>query len=492
MTGADIAASDDLTGSAVLGGDWELERSAGSVETATLDASDYSGVLTTVGSSVAISVGGSEVIAANPVSADVEHDLSGGNNNALFDVDAANSTITITYSNSFAMSISSFDAVFSGGTLDQFTSITRTGGTSPIAADISATVNGKTITFNVPVDQPGDGTIIFTFTSTAIGGNNAPTITGAPADITVTEDTASNVDLSGVAFADSDGDNLTVTLTASAGSLAASSGNNVTVSGSGTGVLTLSGSAADINNYLDTTSNVQYTGASNASGDNAATLTVKANDGTVDSNTTTVKINITNINDVPTDIALSDAAYSHSEGATNIVVGSFSATDADTGESFTYALVSGSGDTDNAKFTIDGTNLRVTNRADMPAGTYNIRVQVNDGDATFEKSFSITVSDDIAPTISSVVPADNATGVSVADSIQVTFDEGVQLGSSGTITLYDITGNNANSLTIDVGNHNGQLSIVGNKLTINPTNNLMAANQYAIQITAGGVNRQFK
>ncbi|WP_418138932.1 cadherin domain-containing protein [Marinomonas sp. RS-M-Aa-14] len=487
VTGADIAASDDLTGSAVLGGDWELERSAGSVETATLDASDYSGVLTTVGSSVAISVGGSEVIAANPVSADVEHDLSGGNNNALFDVDAANSTITITYSNSFAMSISSFDAVFSGGTLDQFTSITRTGGTSPIAADISATVNGKTITFNVPVDQPGDGTIIFTFTSTAIGGNNAPTITGAPADITVTEDTASNVDLSGVVFADSDGDNLTVTLTASAGSLAASSGDNVTVSGSGTGVLTLSGSAADINSYLDTTSNVQYTGASNASGDNAVTLTIKANDGTVDSSTAIVNIDITAVNDAPTDIALSDTTYSHSEGATNIVVGSFSATDADTGESFTYALVSGSGDTNNGLFNINGADLRVTDRANVPAGTYSIRVQVSDGDATFEKSFSITVSDDIAPTISEVVPADDSTGVSVADSIQITFDEGVQLGNTGTITLYDITGNGANSLTIDVGNHNGQLSIVGNKLTINPTNNLMATNQYAIQITAGAL-----
>ena len=34
LTGADIAASDDLTGNQTLGGDWELEYHAGDVETA--------------------------------------------------------------------------------------------------------------------------------------------------------------------------------------------------------------------------------------------------------------------------------------------------------------------------------------------------------------------------------------------------------------------------------------------------------------------------
>lgn len=34
LTGADIASSDDDTGSAELGGDWDLEQSVGSVETA--------------------------------------------------------------------------------------------------------------------------------------------------------------------------------------------------------------------------------------------------------------------------------------------------------------------------------------------------------------------------------------------------------------------------------------------------------------------------
>ena len=45
ITGADVAASDDLTGAAELGGDWDLELKVGTVETQALRASNYSGVL---------------------------------------------------------------------------------------------------------------------------------------------------------------------------------------------------------------------------------------------------------------------------------------------------------------------------------------------------------------------------------------------------------------------------------------------------------------
>ncbi len=45
ITGADVAASTDDTGSATLGGDWHLESSVGSVETAGIFAPDYDGLL---------------------------------------------------------------------------------------------------------------------------------------------------------------------------------------------------------------------------------------------------------------------------------------------------------------------------------------------------------------------------------------------------------------------------------------------------------------
>lgn len=45
FTGADVAASDDLTGNAALGGDWELEAAAGTIETAP-QSLRYEGLLT--------------------------------------------------------------------------------------------------------------------------------------------------------------------------------------------------------------------------------------------------------------------------------------------------------------------------------------------------------------------------------------------------------------------------------------------------------------
>jgi ELWxxDGT repeat protein len=45
VTGADVAASDDLTGSAALGGDWDLEVRSGLIEAAGLVVDNYSGVL---------------------------------------------------------------------------------------------------------------------------------------------------------------------------------------------------------------------------------------------------------------------------------------------------------------------------------------------------------------------------------------------------------------------------------------------------------------
>jgi hypothetical protein len=46
-TGADVAASTDLTGSAAAGGDWVLEASTGTIETAALNIAGYDGVLDT-------------------------------------------------------------------------------------------------------------------------------------------------------------------------------------------------------------------------------------------------------------------------------------------------------------------------------------------------------------------------------------------------------------------------------------------------------------
>ena len=45
LTGADVAASNDLTGNATLGGDWVLEVATGSIETPTFEINEFGGVL---------------------------------------------------------------------------------------------------------------------------------------------------------------------------------------------------------------------------------------------------------------------------------------------------------------------------------------------------------------------------------------------------------------------------------------------------------------
>nr|WP_320049975.1 InlB B-repeat-containing protein [uncultured Desulfuromonas sp.] len=111
--------------------------------------------------------------------------------------------------------------------------------------------------------------------------NDDPAIATLPTDVAVTEDTLSNVDLSAATLSDVDSgvSSITLTLSVDSGTLTASSGGSVTVSNSGTAILTLTGTVTNIDTYLNTAANIQYTGSSNTYGNDAATLTLTANDG---------------------------------------------------------------------------------------------------------------------------------------------------------------------------------------------------------------------
>ena len=175
-------------------------------------------------------------------------------------------------------------------------------------------INGdNAATFTIVANDGFVDSLTSTINIDIIGDNDAgPTISGIiPTDITVIEDTASNIDLSSLEFADIDGDNLTVTLTSSTGTFTGvDEVTGVTVFGTGTSELVLTGNISDIHTYLDTASNIQYIGASNITGDDAATFTIIANDGTVDSSINTVNLDIIPINipviggTIPTDISI--------------------------------------------------------------------------------------------------------------------------------------------------------------------------------------------
>jgi hypothetical protein len=99
-------------------------------------------------------------------------------------------------------------------------------------------------------------------------------------------------------------------------------------------------------------------------------------------------------NVAPTDITLSPTSITENQ-AIGTVVGTFNTTDADTVDAFTYTLVSGDGDTDNASFTIDGNTLKAAASFDFETqSSYSIRVRTTDqGGESFEKEFTITVID---------------------------------------------------------------------------------------------------
>ena len=116
-----------------------------------------------------------------------------------------------------------------------------------------------------------------------------------PTDIMVVQATASPVDLSSVELVGIEGGDLTMTITASTGTFTGEPIAGITVSGSGTREITLFGSVDDINNYLETMSNIQYTGASNVNGDNVATFTIVVDDGVLVSATSTVNLDIVGV-----------------------------------------------------------------------------------------------------------------------------------------------------------------------------------------------------
>lgn len=105
-------------------------------------------------------------------------------------------------------------------------------------------------------------------------------------------------------------------------------------------------------------------------------------------------ITINNVNESPTDIALS-ATEINENVAANSVVGALSTTDPDSGSTFTYTLVSGTGDTNNNSFTINGSNLQISNSPDFETqNSYSIRIRTTDqGGLFFEKQFTITIID---------------------------------------------------------------------------------------------------
>ena len=101
---------------------------------------------------------------------------------------------------------------------------------------------------------------------------------------------------------------------------------------------------------------------------------------------------MTNVNEAPTNIALSATLVAENQPS-GTTVGTLTTTDPDTGDTFTYTLVAGTGDTDNASFSIEGGTLKTAASFDFTTQReYSIRVRsVDSASQEVESIFRITV-----------------------------------------------------------------------------------------------------
>jgi hypothetical protein len=100
------------------------------------------------------------------------------------------------------------------------------------------------------------------------------------------------------------------------------------------------------------------------------------------------------VNSAPTGLVLSNATVSENR-LKNTTVGTLSTIDPDSGDRFSYTLVSGSGDADNASFSIAGNELRTQRSFDFEARrSLSIRLRTTDSrGSSLDRSFTIQVMD---------------------------------------------------------------------------------------------------
>ena len=136
--------------------------------------------------------------------------------------------------------------------------------------------------------------------------------------------------------------------TATGGNLTASGGGGVTVGGSGSNTLTLTGTQADLNSFLNTTSNVTYLhGTAHTNGNNADTITAQVTDngntgagggGTIALGVVNVDINA--VNDAPSAV-ITPASYGATEQTNLTLHGTgLSVADVDAGGAVVTATLS--------------------------------------------------------------------------------------------------------------------------------------------------------
>lgn len=142
-------------------------------------------------------------------------------------------------------------------------------------------------------------------------------------------------------------------------------------------------------------------------------------------------------NSAPTAIMLSNSQIAENN-AVGDLIGTLTSTDADSEDSFTYSLVTGTGDTDNASFTINGDQLLAAVAFDFESQNgFDIRIQTEDGNGgTFAQSLSINIDNVAEPLLRVVADFDIAT---TALGLTTPFEVTLHNDGDGPLQVTEIT-----------------------------------------------------
>ncbi|MGV0960375.1 MAG: Ig-like domain-containing protein [Limnohabitans sp.] len=328
---------------------------------------------------------------------------------AIADVDAGSSDVTVT------LAVAHGTLTVAAGTgvtlaTNSTGSVTLTGTVSAINT-LLATANA--VTYAPTANYNGSDTLTMTTNDGGNAGsggaasdtdtvaisvsavNDAPVNTVPSATQTLNED--GSKDITGLAIADVDAgsSDVTVTLAVAHGTLTVAAGTGVTLATNSTGSVTLTGTVSAINTLLATANAVTYAPTANYNGSDTLTMTTNdggnAGSGGAASDTDTVAISVTSVNDAPTVANALPDTTGNVGTALSYTVASNAFTDLDNATlTYTATLADGSALPSWLSFNATTRTFSGTpTSADL--GTLSIKVVASDGALSVNDSFDIAI-----------------------------------------------------------------------------------------------------
>jgi len=147
-----------------------------------------------------------------------------------------------------------------------------------------------------------------------------------------------------------------------------------------------------------------------------------------------------------------------------------------------------------ANVTIAGAVVTINPNSDLVANTgYHVEVNVgaiqdiagnNYAGFTGSNTWAFTTLDNVAPTLLTLNPANNATGVLSTSNLVMTFNENVKKGTAGNIVIKKISDN---SVVETIAITNTTVTASNAIITINPANDLGFVVDYYVEVSAGAI-----